>query len=535
MKNIIFVLSSFIFFFLIWAPLGAQTWEKKLDTDTRDHLRQIIVMPQGKIALISINRDNFKPGSSFLKMKSRIVLLDSNGTLLKERWLKAEDFISGIDTSLSFIHTTAGAFNPDSMNLTFFATVRLDTPETTTNLFYKLDSSLNLLSYNYQDTLIDSSKWIIDMKYNEGQFYFTGFTTGINFTFRNESTFFGKVDDSLNFTMKKIRFENMTDTVILRRPTSFLMDEKKQFYVFSEGFTPDLKLFTPFQLVKLDSNLNLLKRTLVSHPMKPNDFELVSTQVFANSHWIDDSTFFLIASTVTGGVAPPLFRDIHMFIYSKDFIQQQYKRLFTPTVSEFFNSTGSISAYDSLCDCFYIGVTRRFTGSLVGTCCSGDTTDFQLIKVDKKLNVLFNKYYRRNKTLNVSSITTDQKGNVILAGEASEINPVPFLDNDVFILKVDSLGNLNSPVGLPESETEINRLNFRFFPNPSKGLVNFRQYNVMEDYRMDLYDSQGRLLQQYRLQNSDNSIDLSDYPKGVYLYRLTDSKGRRASGKLVRE
>jgi len=50
-----------------------------------------------------------------------------------------------------------------------------------------------------------------------------------------------------------------------------------------------------------------------------------------------------------------------------------------------------------------------------------------------------------------------------------------------------------------------------------------------------LYDSQGRLLQQYRLQNSDNSIDLSDYPKGVYLYRLTDSKGRKASGKLVRE
>jgi len=530
MKNFVKVI-SFIFFFLVWASSEAQTWEKKLNTDSFDFLKKAIPLADQKTALISIH---INPNNSFLTMKSRIVILDRNGSIVKERWLKTDDFIPGTDTSLNFLHTTDGSYNPDSMNLTFFATVRLDTPETTTNLFYKLDSNLNLLSFNYQDTLIDSSDIVFDMKYFGDQSYFIGFSSGSNSS-RSVKAFLGQVDDSLNFTMKKLRVQNSTDTVILYSPGSFLMDNKKQFYVFSDGIFPSTSRFTPLQLVKLDSNLKLLKRTFISHPLQPNDFQLISAPAFTNAHWIDDNTFFLVASAVTGGAAPPLLRDIHMFIYSKDFIQQQYKRLFTPNVSEFFASTGSLSVYDSLCDCFYIGVTRRFTGSLVGTCCSGDTTDFQLIKVDKKLNVLFNKYYRRNKTLNVSSITTDQKGNVILAGEASEINPVPFLDNDVFILKVDSLGNLNSPVGLPESETEINRLNFRFFPNPSKGLVNFRQYNVMEDYRMDLYDSQGRLLQQYRLQNSDNSIDLSDYPKGVYLYRLTDSKGRRASGKLVRE
>jgi len=356
------------------------------------------------------------------------------------------------------------------------------------------------------------------------------FASGNDFQNGVSNGLIAQVGDSLTDEEKTLF--NQVDSVYIFDVLDFLINKKGEHYYFGTGaFRPPNFFTSPFQMVKVDSNQQFIKRGFISYPPLAKDIDSLRFFGSINSFWLSDSTFLL---TANGPTTSDNKSDIHLFVYDTSFNRLNYKRIISDDSSE-YSVFPKTAVFDSICECFYMGSTKIFNSFLAGAFSTRDTTDFRLVKFDRNLNVLFNRYYRRDKTMQFWTLKTDFKGNVIMAGEIQETNTPDITDTDIFILKVDSLGNLNSPVGLPESETEINRLNFRFFPNPSKGLVNFRQYNVMEDYRMDLYDSQGHLLQQYRLQNSDNSIDLSDYPKGVYLYRLTDSKGRRTSGKLVRE
>ena len=61
-------------------------------------------------------------------------------------------------------------------------------------------------------------------------------------------------------------------------------------------------------------------------------------------------------------------------------------------------------------------------------------------------------------------------------------------------------------------ENKINK--FNIYPNPTKGIVELQGING--SFKVDLYDYAGKYLQS----TSHSSIDLSNYPSGIYLLKV---------------
>src|SRR5690554_765023 len=522
-------LKILIVFFMVWAPLGAQTFEKTIRSSTSDYVPQIIINDKDEIILSIISIDQHSlPNFTFAnkRIHTKLIVLNEVGKQLHQQKISAYDFNPAMDSSLENFNTLSGVYNNNQYLLS--GTSRIDTPLVYANVIYTLDSNFSILNYRVQDTTTNDVESYVRIKKLHDKFYAIGVRS-------KTSQFFiegliSSIDDSLR--LHSYSLFNANDSLFLRLPIDFLIDDERNTYFFGEGTLPNMATGSNMQLVKTDSNLNLIKQEYVNHPLLPNEVNVLLNELSINSFWISDTTFLLAAT----GISPidSEFRgDIHLFVYDTSLQQQKYKRIVSRD-STAFNFTYKAAVYDSISECFYMGVTRKFETWFSPIFGSKDTTDFQLTKFDKDLNVLFQRNYRRNKTMTFNTLATDSKGNVIMAGMIQDINSLDFFNTDIFVLKVDSLGNINHPTGYAEKD-KINLINYRVYPNPSSGAVNFIQYNIQEEYKMRLYNSQGSLVGNYIFKNFDNHFDISNLPNGVYVYNLSDSQGRKASGKIVKQ
>ncbi|HRD40462.1 MAG TPA: T9SS type A sorting domain-containing protein, partial [Bacteroidia bacterium] len=65
-----------------------------------------------------------------------------------------------------------------------------------------------------------------------------------------------------------------------------------------------------------------------------------------------------------------------------------------------------------------------------------------------------------------------------------------------------------------------NEDDFVMYPNPSSGIVNFRLLPE-EGFDLEVYDAQGKSLFSLNHQPASLALDFSNYPKGIYLVRMT--------------
>ena len=68
-------------------------------------------------------------------------------------------------------------------------------------------------------------------------------------------------------------------------------------------------------------------------------------------------------------------------------------------------------------------------------------------------------------------------------------------------------------------------------PNPTNGVVSIN--NLSEDLKLKIYTILGKQLDVKNLSTSRNTVDLSRYPKGVYLFQFEDAKGNTTTKKVV--
>ena len=74
-----------------------------------------------------------------------------------------------------------------------------------------------------------------------------------------------------------------------------------------------------------------------------------------------------------------------------------------------------------------------------------------------------------------------------------------------------------------------NQSAFNVLPNPTKGMVEINLLNLEENdvvQGLELMDSNGRILDKWEDFESRSALDLSQYPSGVYYFRLVTKKGR---------
>src|SRR5690554_1264331 len=323
-------LKILIVFFMVWAPLGAQTFEKTIRSSTSDYVPQIIINDKDEIVLFITSIDQHSlPKLSYANKRThtKLIVLDELGKKLNQQKVSAYDFNPGMDSSLESFPTYSGVYSKNQYLLS--GTSRIDTPFIFTNVVYILDSNFSILNYRVQDTTTNDVESYVRIKKLHDKFYAIGVRS-------KTSQFFiegliSSIDDSLR--LHSYSLFNANDSLFLRLPIDFLIDDERNTYFFGEGTLPNMATGSNMQLVKTDSNLNLIKQEYVNHPLLPNEVNVLFNELSINSFWISDTTFLLAAT----GISPidSEFRgDIHLFVYDTSLQQQKYKRIVSRDRSE---------------------------------------------------------------------------------------------------------------------------------------------------------------------------------------------------------
>jgi hypothetical protein len=138
-----------------------------------------------------------------------------------------------------------------------------------------------------------------------------------------------------------------------------------------------------------------------------------------------------------------------------------------------------------------------------------------------------NNYIRFSVNFNYSSgITPDSMTFVISAGNPG--NPVP---GNVFY--VDDLSFVyDTPPGIKDNP-EIST--FKIYPNPVKDDLNILTQS-REEAIIKIYNANGVMVKQLSMNKNLTTITISDLPKGLYLYQITDrNENIPGSGKFIIE
>jgi len=71
---------------------------------------------------------------------------------------------------------------------------------------------------------------------------------------------------------------------------------------------------------------------------------------------------------------------------------------------------------------------------------------------------------------------------------------------------------------------------FKYYPNPTSGKLNIEIEGALE--MLYLTDISGKLLERYKIEQSLFTVDLSNYPTGIYFLRMLINK-KWQSGKVI--
>ena len=147
---------------------------------------------------------------------------------------------------------------------------------------------------------------------------------------------------------------------------------------------------------------------------------------------------------------------------------------------------------------------------------------FTRLNTDGTLDTTFNAGTGAKRDVITTSIQSD--GKLIIGGDFTEYNSI----GRNRIARINTDNQLNT-----SDLNNSNNNDIVIYPNPSRGVINLNATNVSVIKYIELYTVLGQKLFSKKISDIDTSIDLSDQPKGLYIYKLYDIDGRIKSGKLV--
>jgi hypothetical protein len=513
-----------LFFIFVWASADAQTFEKTIDYP--GYLNTTLSLNtdnQSNIYLTELNI-TYINGPLFGIIDTKSLKLDPLGDIIESKTFKSQNFITSIDTSFNQLVTMISLIDKNEMvNIGY---IRVAPPQTFASIIYTTDLSYNLKSFTIQDTIQDSIYEYNNYTVHKNKIYSHG--TRFSYLTGEQKGDYGIIDSSKTYDYQKSIF-SYTDSIYSLNVINMLFDKNNNQYIFTWGLfeISPLRIVSPIQILKFDDNFRLTKKIYVENPNKRPLIDGPINFTYGSAKWISDSTFIFATAGVTDN---DLKGDIHLFVYDTALTNLKYKRI--EALDTLLEAEHRSLAYDSICDCFYFGATQKFENSNRPVLNGRDSTHFRLIKFDKDLNILFDRQYRRNKSMKLERVTTDAQGNVIMAGYTQDLSQ-PFNETSIYILKVDSNGNFTRTSLMDHNQ--IDPLDYAIFPNPVKEQATFRQYNQQVSYQLSLFDINGRLVKEIQIVNSETTLNLTELKSGTYLYQLIDENGKRGSGKLVKE
>ncbi len=183
-----------------------------------------------------------------------------------------------------------------------------------------------------------------------------------------------------------------------------------------------------------------------------------------------------------------------------------------------YNANSEINCIQQTRDGGYIMVGRIVNGTPLNPY-------LYLIRADQNGDTLWTKKFGGSGPNDGSFVRQTTDGGFIVTGQLA-------IGLGVYILKIDSLGNVNTPTGKPEIN---NPFSFTAYPVPSSGLItlqlkgnNYKRATI-EIYNLFDQKIYSALIKQI---NSSMEIDLSLQPKGMYIAVLRYD-GKTYSKKVI--
>jgi hypothetical protein len=95
----------------------------------------------------------------------------------------------------------------------------------------------------------------------------------------------------------------------------------------------------------------------------------------------------------------------------------------------------------------------------------------------------------------------------------------------IIIVSIAQSEAQNRPV--PATETSVQATILRFFPNPATTVITFDfQQKYEKGYSLQIYNFLGRKMIEQTNVADQTTINLTDFTRGVYIYKLFDKNGK---------
>jgi hypothetical protein len=291
----------------------------------------------------------------------------------------------------------------------------------------------------------------------------------------------------------------------------------REIYVFARGWavqTPMPPVYS--NILVVDSLWNLIK--VVGVPKHEGDQQARRI----------DSNNLLIADRVFGSSGFPKPFDIRFTTFDSTLTQTWINDFGKPDTSE-LNALYGLDFIDT--SSVWLGYTQNSYDTDVIPPVSFRSW-YYLNNCNSKGEKIWERWYHLNDNyLMLYKVLATRDGGVLLAGSSYNSQTAAGQERDLYILKLDSLGNFVTSV----PGINVQPTNIKIFPNPFTTTLRIQtSLTTPADYA--IHDATGKLLTGGVLKNtSDSEIDLSAIPAGVHFVTLSTGGRPVARQRVVKQ
>ncbi|HKR05262.1 MAG TPA: T9SS type A sorting domain-containing protein [Bacteroidia bacterium] len=164
---------------------------------------------------------------------------------------------------------------------------------------------------------------------------------------------------------------------------------------------------------------------------------------------------------------------------------------------------------------------------------------FYLIGFDNNMTPQWQKIFSHNDDyLSLWGVHATHDGGVLLYGTRYNYLTSGFSERDVYVLKLDSLGNFTTGINNPIA-TQVHDV--IMYPNPAHDVINIRSTINFPATEIILFDASGRIVMEKKFSSppgrpggASASFSVKHLNAGIYFYNIKSSKGNEVRGKMVR-
>lgn len=154
----------------------------------------------------------------------------------------------------------------------------------------------------------------------------------------------------------------------------------------------------------------------------------------------------------------------------------------------------------------------------------GSWTSLSVLKLDTSGTVIWDKEYGGDDFDYANEIRQTSDGGYIVTGLSDLGGPA---NGDMYLIKLDSLGNRSYPVSLTETTA---RSGIVLYPNPSNGIIYIR--SAVSNASIRIFNLEGKEVWSNDIMEGENVIDSKYLTTGIYLYHLQVKQEVIKTGKL---